>query len=140
MLNGTLESRDCGVRVALGAETQHLERYYAKATRYTLVISVLTFVQVCRGAPRPLCQACATPLTLQSTRFCVWGVVVPAVQCSRPLLQMLSGSVRATAVDARSTEHVRSARPAAAPVEVQLVYGLGSHAAAHPAVLSACGR
>lgn len=75
MLNGTLESRDCGVRVALGAETQHLERYYAKATRYTLVISVLTFVQVCLGAASPGARlACARPLNLRSSRVCVWGV------------------------------------------------------------------
>ncbi len=88
VLNGTLESRDCGVRVALGAETQHLERYYAKATRYTLVISVLTFVQVCRGAP--LCQACAALLILRYlARVC--GAMVRPVQCNRPLLQMLSG-------------------------------------------------
>ena len=61
VLNGTLESRDCGVRLALGAETQHLERNYAKATRYTLVISALTFVQVCLGAPGPCARRARGP-------------------------------------------------------------------------------
>jgi len=46
VLNGTLVSADCGVRVVLGVETQHMERYYSRAAHYTLLVSALTFFQM----------------------------------------------------------------------------------------------
>lgn len=53
MLNGTLVSADCGVRVVLGVETQHMERYYSRAAHYTLLVSALTFFQVPHNLPAP---------------------------------------------------------------------------------------
>ena len=50
--NGTLVSRNCGVRIAISASGVQLEKYYAKAINYTLMMTVIAFLQV-RADSRP---------------------------------------------------------------------------------------
>ena len=45
-LNGTLAAANCGISVRLSASTTHVERYYAKAVNYTLMITGISFIQV----------------------------------------------------------------------------------------------
>lgn len=45
VLNGTLVSANCGLKVTLGATTFRQEVYYAKAVNYTLLITTLSFLQ-----------------------------------------------------------------------------------------------
>lgn len=57
--NGTLVSRNCGVRIAISASGVQQEKYYAKAINYTLLMTVIAFLQVgdesepCDPSPGP---------------------------------------------------------------------------------------
>lgn len=46
VLNGTMASRACRTALSLHASSTQSELYYAKAIRYTLMITVLSFIQV----------------------------------------------------------------------------------------------
>lgn len=46
VVNGTISSPNCGVVLGLNATTTHIEVYYSKAVNYTVMITVLAFVQV----------------------------------------------------------------------------------------------
>ena len=45
-LKGTLASAACGIRLRLSAATTHIEQYYAKALNYSLMITIVSFLQV----------------------------------------------------------------------------------------------
>ena len=59
VLNGTLVSRSCGIRLGLSLATAHVEEYYSKAVNYTLMITALGFLQVLLLVRQM--EACATP-------------------------------------------------------------------------------
>ena len=46
LVNGTLTSANCGIALELGAATAHMEQYYAKALRYTLMTTAAALLQV----------------------------------------------------------------------------------------------
>mmetsp|Transcript_12111 Transcript_12111/g.34059 ORF Transcript_12111/g.34059 Transcript_12111/m.34059 type:complete len:656 (+) Transcript_12111:510-2477(+) len=46
IMNGTLVSSNCGLVVAVNATYVRLEEYYAKAVNYTLMITIISFIQV----------------------------------------------------------------------------------------------
>lgn len=52
-MNGTLVSKNCQVALEVGASTYRLEKYYAKAVNYTLMVTALSLLQVrgCAAAP-----------------------------------------------------------------------------------------
>ena len=43
---GMISSQNCNVSLAVDAASFHLEKYYTKAVHYTLVVAILTFVQI----------------------------------------------------------------------------------------------
>ena len=47
ILNGTLQSGNCGLELQINATTTHVEVYEAKAINYTFMVTALTFIQVC---------------------------------------------------------------------------------------------
>jgi len=46
VMNGTLFSENCGLTVHIDASYVRLEEYYAKAVNYTVMVTVISFVQV----------------------------------------------------------------------------------------------
>ena len=46
VLNGTLVSRNCGLRVRISAASVQVEKYYSKAVNYTLMMTAVSFFQV----------------------------------------------------------------------------------------------
>ena len=46
ILNGTLQSINCGLELQINATTTHVEVYEAKAVNYTFMVTALTFIQV----------------------------------------------------------------------------------------------
>ena len=49
-LNGTLSSPECGIVLGLNGTTTHVEEHYAKAVNYTLMVTAVSFLQVCLTA------------------------------------------------------------------------------------------
>lgn len=49
MANGSLYSPNCHVSLALNSTSVSLDVYYAKAVNYSLMMTAISFVQVCRG-------------------------------------------------------------------------------------------
>ena len=45
VMNGTLVSEVCGLAIEVNISSTQVEVYYSKAVNYTLMITVLTFVQ-----------------------------------------------------------------------------------------------
>lgn len=52
IMKGTLSSPNCGVVLSLNGTTTHIEEHFAKAINYTLMITAVSFLQVCK-APAP---------------------------------------------------------------------------------------
>ena len=50
MMNGTLGSDNCGMVLSINVTYVRLEEYYAKAVNYTLMITIISFVQVQGGS------------------------------------------------------------------------------------------
>lgn len=53
IMNGTLVSRNCHVSLRVNASTYHLEKQYAKAVNYTLLVTGLSLIQVHHSRPSP---------------------------------------------------------------------------------------
>lgn len=46
VMNGTLTSKNCNIALRIGASTYRLDKYFAKAVNYTLMVTALSLVQV----------------------------------------------------------------------------------------------
>ncbi len=51
LMNGTLVSRNCGLRVRISAASVQVEKYYSKAVNYTLMMTAVSFFQASERVP-----------------------------------------------------------------------------------------
>lgn len=47
VLNGTLGSRNCGVALSMNLTMTHMEKLNSKSIKYTLMMTAVSFIQVC---------------------------------------------------------------------------------------------
>ncbi len=85
VMNGTLAAAGCGILVRLSATTTHIERYYAKAVNYTLMITGVSFFQVnirLEGLPPDAVERCVGGETGLSLVFLAVVVLLEALPVS----------------------------------------------------------
>ena len=60
VMNGTLQSGNCGLHLDISLETVHVEVYLTKATSYAGMVMLLSCIQVCacRAFACLLCASC----------------------------------------------------------------------------------
>lgn len=65
LANGSLHSPNCHISLALNSTSVSLDAYYAKAVNYSLMMTAISFVQVC-CCIRVRCNMCAV------RAICIW--------------------------------------------------------------------